>query len=279
MTDELRSYAIDSVGKRIGISVQGELKRENGHCLELTPVGIHPHDSFIVSFIPRWRIVEALFVPGKFAGPLIAQMGGAGAESRSAFIAFASALDKRRARLTFRVNGLDVSPMDPSTWPSWWNRLELVARSAPLVVDQANLVQMKQLILDLVIPLFGMLAALIGVEEAEGVQLGAPEGRPVQTLVTRYERKKVNREACIQLKGSQCVVCGFNFEAVYGDFGVGYIEVHHTIPVSQVGTDYHINVMTDLEPLCANCHAMVHREDPPIPIARLRDKIGLTPRG
>jgi len=273
MNQALVQFAVDAVSSRLGLAVQGELKTGDDVTLELFPAEEHPNDSFIVRFSPGWRTAEADFIPGTFSAPLITQMGLAGGENRSAFVAFASALDLRKTRILFRVNGMDVSPVDAGSWPSDWKRLEIKAHSAPQVINPADIAQMRQLILDLVIPIFGMLIALIGVEEEEIPTEGEVEGRPIQTLITRYERKRVNREACIQLKGLRCAACGFEFADFYGPLGAGYIEVHHTIPISKLGPGYQINVSTDLEPLCSNCHAMVHKEDPPLSISRLRELI------
>jgi 5-methylcytosine-specific restriction enzyme A len=266
-------FAVDSIHQRIGVPVEAKLNPGESTSLDLLPSNVHPHDTFVVRFSPGWRTAVAEFIPGKFAAPLIAQMGEAGSDSRSALIAFASALDRRKTRLIFRVNGVDISPFETTDWPGNWNRVELQARSAPQVIEVDDIAQMRQLIIELVVPVFGMVASLIGVEEAETPIEGELEGTPIQTLVTRYERKKVNREACIQLKGMRCKACGFDFAAFYGSLGAGYVEVHHTTPLSQLGSDYRINVSTDLEPLCANCHAMVHRENPPIPVAKLAELI------
>ena len=169
-----------------------------------------------------------------------------------------------------RVNGTEVAAGQPATWPQNWSLLELSLKLTPLVVEPSNDAQLERLTLDLVVPLFGMMATLIGVEENELPTTGETEGRAVQSLTTRYERKKVNREACIQLKGSRCSVCGFDFAEHYGHLGIGYIEIHHIKSIASLGANYRINVATDLEPLCANCHAMAHREEPPVSIERLR---------
>uniref|UniRef100_UPI0004A48CA4 HNH endonuclease n=1 Tax=Vibrio parahaemolyticus TaxID=670 RepID=UPI0004A48CA4 len=42
--------------------------------------------------------------------------------------------------------------------------------------------------------------------------------------------------------------------------GEGYIHIHHKVPVSQLGTSTLVDPEKDLVPLCANCHAMVHRK-------------------
>ncbi len=265
MNEAIVSFVVEAIHQRIGVPVQAQINPGPPPMLDISPSDAHPNDAFSIRFSPGWRAAEAEFVPGRFAAPLIAQMGTAQADSRSALAAFATALGIRKTRLTFRVNGRDVSPFQTEDWPDTWNRVELHARSAPQVIEQDDLAQMRQLI--------GELAALIGVEEPDVPVEGATEGTPYQSLVTRYERKKVNREACIQLKGLFCAACGFDFSAFYGPLGAGYVEVHHTTPVSQLGPEYRINVATDLEPLCANCHAIVHRQDPPIPVHQIAELV------
>lgn len=87
------------------------------------------------------------------------------------------------------------------------------------------------------------------------------EGATVQQTIDRRERNKQAREECIALKGCRCMVCGFDFGAVYGPVGRNYIEVHHLKPISQTDDEHEIS-MDDLMPLCANCHAMAHRRSP-----------------
>jgi 5-methylcytosine-specific restriction protein A len=52
--------------------------------------------------------------------------------------------------------------------------------------------------------------------------------------------------------------------------GAGFIQVHHTVPLSSIGTEYVIDPIRDLIPVCPNCHAMLHRKTPPFSIAELR---------
>lgn len=74
----------------------------------------------------------------------------------------------------------------------------------------------------------------------------------------RYERDPAARRACIAHYGTNCAACGFSFEVAYGDVGRGFIDVHHTVPVSHLDNNYRLDPVTDLVPLCANCHAMAH---------------------
>ncbi len=58
-----------------------------------------------------------------------------------------------------------------------------------------------------------------------------------------------------------CQICGFDFKERYGNLGDGYIECHHTVPISHLNPGTRTKV-TDLALLCSNCHRMVHRRRP-----------------
>lgn len=75
----------------------------------------------------------------------------------------------------------------------------------------------------------------------------------------RYERNPENRKKAIEIHGLSCVVCGFNFEEIYGERGKDFIEVHHVKPLSTIGKEVDIDPKEDLMPVCSNCHRMIHR--------------------
>ena len=76
--------------------------------------------------------------------------------------------------------------------------------------------------------------------------------------VNRYEHSPDARRVCVAHHGTSCAACGFSFEIAYGEIGKDFIPVHHLVPVSQLGSSYELDPVTDLVPLCANCHAMAH---------------------
>jgi 5-methylcytosine-specific restriction enzyme A len=119
---------------------------------------------------------------------------------------------------------------------------------------------------------FGCVVALSPLEETEEEHelSGLPEGAVTRISVNRYERSRYNRTLCINFHGCSCKVCGMNFEKLYGSIGTGFIHVHHIVPVSKVGADYVINPIKDLIPVCPNCHAMLHKVDPPFTIEKLK---------
>ncbi|WAG17429.1 HNH endonuclease [Aeromonas hydrophila] len=88
------------------------------------------------------------------------------------------------------------------------------------------------------------------------------EGATKTISVNAYERNPNARSICIEHHGNKCWTCGFDFEKKYGDLGKGFIHVHHITPLSQIGHSYKLDPVSDLLPLCPNCHAMVHRKTP-----------------
>lgn len=96
------------------------------------------------------------------------------------------------------------------------------------------------------------------------------EGAKRTIIVNAYERNSRARELCIKHYGTTCVVCAFDFEKIYGELGKGYIHVHHLTPLSEIGRDYKVDPIEDLRPVCPNCHAMLHREDPALSIDELK---------
>lgn len=66
-----------------------------------------------------------------------------------------------------------------------------------------------------------------------------------------------------------CEVCGFDFEANYGERGEGYIECHHVVPLHTSAERK--TKLSDLILICANCHRMIHRKNPWLNPEQLRE--------
>lgn len=96
------------------------------------------------------------------------------------------------------------------------------------------------------------------------------EGAVKKVTVNRYERNEKARDACLSHHGHSCLACGFDFEKVYGHLGKNQIHVHHKVKISSIGKEYKLDPISDLEPVCPNCHHMIHRRDPPFSIAEIK---------
>jgi 5-methylcytosine-specific restriction protein A len=96
------------------------------------------------------------------------------------------------------------------------------------------------------------------------------EGARKTVRVNAYERSPKARKACIKHYGVACGVCGIDFEAAYGAIGKGFTHVHHLDPLALSDSEYEIDPIKDLCPVCPNCHAMIHRGDELLGIAELK---------
>lgn len=99
------------------------------------------------------------------------------------------------------------------------------------------------------------------------------EGASQEILLTRYERNEKARRRCIEHYGAKCQACGLVYEAKYGPIGVDLIHVHHLTPISAIGETYEVDPISDLIPLCATCHHVIHRRSPPYSVDELRAAI------
>ena len=96
------------------------------------------------------------------------------------------------------------------------------------------------------------------------------EGSPQQSLVNRYERNRDARTRCIEIYGATCCVCDFDFAVAYGNLATGFIHVHHLQSLASMAAGYQVNARDDLRPVCANCHAVIHMQDPPRTVEAVR---------
>ena len=96
------------------------------------------------------------------------------------------------------------------------------------------------------------------------------EGAVHRVSVDRYERDPKARAKCIEHHGTCCKVCELDFESRYGHIGKGFIHVHHLRPLGRLKSSYRLDPLKDLVPVCPNCHAMLHRRDPPFEVEQLR---------
>ena len=84
-------------------------------------------------------------------------------------------------------------------------------------------------------------------------------GKKVFTSIRRERAPEIRKDA-LDLHGYDCMVCGFNFEKIYGSVGKEFIEVHHVVPLAKAEKEVETDPETDLVVLCSNCHKMVHHQ-------------------
>ena len=94
------------------------------------------------------------------------------------------------------------------------------------------------------------------------------KGSQIDVVESSVERDPAARAACLKAHGRACVVCGVDFGRRYGAIGNGFIHVHDLMPAAE--GERSVDPVADLRPFCPNCHAVVHREDPPLSLDDVR---------
>lgn len=116
---------------------------------------------------------------------------------------------------------------------------------------------------------------LVDIKSEEEIEF--PEGR---LLYKNHKFRERNQKVVVEKKRRalmdgelKCEVCNFDFYKIYGELGKGYIECHHTVPISH----YKANDKTTLDNLalvCSNCHRILHRKRPWMSIDDLKKILG-----
>ena len=182
-------------------------------------------------------------------------------QSRAGFLALIESMRTLGQSVVPKVNGIALNVLGDFPIDNWAT-LQLAASSPVNTNEDDSLAALVAGLFGLVIELGGWTTDPPSAEsELEDVDF-AVEGAYSYHLVGRYERSPANRAIAIQLHGTRCLVCNFDFEESYGSSGAGFVEVHHVTPVSEMGGPAVIDPRTDLVPLCSNCHSMIHRARP-----------------
>lgn len=96
------------------------------------------------------------------------------------------------------------------------------------------------------------------------------EGKRRDVVQSVAERNPAARKACIAHYGTTCSICDRKLEDIYGEIAKDLVHVHHLTPFAGNEGPRKTDPIVDLRPLCPNCHAIVHRDTPPLSIAHVR---------
>ena len=112
---------------------------------------------------------------------------------------------------------------------------------------------------------------------AEAIHGKAEDSKAETVKETLEETSKDYREtikaACIDYYGAICDLCGFDYGYTYGEAFEKMIEVHnvHGVLGDEILLD--TDPVKDLIPICCNCHQVIHSQNPPISVEKMREMI------
>ncbi len=209
--------------------------------------------------------MTAEFIPEKYGAAFIRSMASRPEASKDTFIRYINLMQERGAKVTLSIDHTVVLPENFKNYRGRWNHFAVKATKAPIVDgDTFSYSAVAQEWGSLMMGMVLSLADIVVIDESESPEItGCKEGAKSQILTNKYERSRTNRKLCLEYQGYNCCVCNINFEDTYGEIGHNFIHVHHVVPVSQLGDGYIVDPAKDLVPVCPNCHAMLHKKNPP----------------
>ncbi|MDG1156594.1 MAG: HNH endonuclease [Litorivicinaceae bacterium] len=235
---------LDSNGFRNGLTLWFEdLGRTRGPLIYLGPTGLKRHEVIL-------RFAD-------YSKPVVEEISAAAEEKLVTARALFQTITGDEVSATF------PEKMDAENWLIDSAKFEL--RFERRNIDQPlSEYELEKTSNEIVLPLMGALAELIGYEEiaeTSDEDDALYEGAVKISNIRVRERNPRNRLLCLRLHGERCQICGFMPEERYGAAG-NIIEVHHLQPLSSNDTSRPYSPKDDLIPLCPNCHRAVHSRSP-----------------
>ncbi|WP_369039549.1 HNH endonuclease [Stenotrophomonas maltophilia] len=270
MSQQLNSPALRAeVQARLGLELDLDVVTLDGcNYQALRPRDLERGHGFFVAVAqtPKQILASLHFEP--YAGRLFRLMADADGVRKSAMEALVS--NAPQAGLSAYCVSEEAHTTDQTPGASSWRSLEVEVSAR--IARKHDTTSLQRLAADVASYAFAIPLCLVQIEEVDLTPIAATgqmEGMLSKVVVNKYERSPANRAACLAYHGTRCKGCGFDFGTAYGEIGCGFIEVHHSVPVSSMGEDYIVDPINELIPLCSNCHSMIHRRSPPLLLEEL----------
>lgn len=247
--------------ERFGFSVISKATSErDGFKLTIEPAEISKSISFTINLHLGWRSIFATFTLGNYASGLVKSIKLANKRQINTFMIFFKSIISKDAELSVYLDEQKIKKIEPEIFKKDWKSIKISMRKMGLIVEKS-----RGYDLDIILPwaasFLGLVMSILPLEEEEHL-IGEMEGEQKIQIVKRYERNRWNRAICIEIHGTKCKICSFDFTSTFGELGEGFIHIHHIVPLSEMNRAYVVDPRKDLIPICPNCHAMIHRKSP-----------------
>lgn len=257
----------DVLSDKSGLSISCQVDSRDPNHVEYFFADLPRANTFFFDLFMGWQVFKIIAHPGSFSRDLLQAMRKKGADDASTFTRIYNAIYSSKVRSTLKIDGDVVHSWPNQIWQKNWDSFEWVIEPAPGRFAGREAADKLEIITDTMLRCIGAVVSLVPIHGTSRI-----EGGQVARTIESYERDESLREDCLKLYGYTCQVCEFDFEKKYGREGRGFIEVHHIERLADRQLS-ETNPITDLIPLCANCHRMAHRHVPPYTPSEIRDMI------
>ena len=257
MSDFSPLAVCDILSEKSGLGIACQVDARDSNHVEFFFADLPRANTFFFDLLVGWQTFKVVGRPGAFSRDLLRAMRLKGAADASAFLRIYGAIGSSKMRNSLKVNGESTDVVSADIWTKEWTSFEWTIEPELSQFAGKDGLDKLQVITDTLLRCIGAIVSLVPIHGRAKV-----EGQIVTRTVEAYERDESLREDCLKFYGYTCQVCRFDFEKEYGREGKGFIEVHHIERLADRQLS-ETNPITDLIPLCANCHRMAHRRVPP----------------
>lgn len=203
-------------------------------------------------------------LPEKFGVALVEEMSNATEAQKQAFCSIWQNFSYNKLEL--KVDGNVITPQKFVVLNPHWKEFSIRFSISPFYNPDTQ--SPHEVVTKYVKDIYALVFSLLSFHIE-----GFSEGTEKIATTTKHERNRFNRQICLAAKGYRCSVCQVLLSDIYGEIASNYIEVHHSNPVAGMVKDYIVKPLEELYPVCPNCHAMLHRKNPPYSIDELQSII------
>lgn len=98
------------------------------------------------------------------------------------------------------------------------------------------------------------------------------EGGGNRKEITFRKRNRALIEAKKSNSDGSCEICSFNYQEFYHKITKNYLEAHHLNPIHKRKHSEKTK-LEEIALVCSNCHRIIHTEEPPIELDRMRKRL------
>ncbi len=265
---DLNPLAVCEVlSEKSGLGIAYQVDARDSNRTEFYFTDLPRANTFFFDLQVGWQTFKVTARPGAFSRDLLLAMRQKGAIDPSPFLRIYSAIGISKMRNTLKINGESIDVSSTEIWTKEWASFEWAIEPELSQFAGKDSRDKVQVITDTLLRCIGGIVSLLPIHGRPRI-----EGQHVTRTVEGYERDESLRDDCLKFYGHTCQVCHFDFEKAYGPEGKGFIEVHHIERLADRQLS-ETNPITDLIPLCANCHRVAHRRVPPYVPDEIREMI------
>lgn len=251
----------EETGAAIGFNLKKPKKRSS---LETWFSDINKRNGLIFSLQPYGLKNSKVSVSyGPFSKPIISQIKKATEEKKNLSEALINTLTEHNKFFC------DRKPIQEWSFSMLESQLDVVTNYSVKLPEEQQFVNTCK---NIISPLMGAFAELIGYEEIFIANELLKEGAEISVVSKKRERNPRNRLLCIKIHGEICKICKIDLKKIYST-SKSLLEVHHIEPLSELDAPKKYDPRTDLVPLCPNCHRAIHSRVPAFDLETIKKRL------